>query len=201
MNAPIDGPLAVPAPESTLMHSEAAQAADVVAAQFKRNADAVAALAAELRASPPAFIATCARGSSDHAATYAKYLFETQLGVVTASLSPTSTVFDGNINDQSQIGLWQPLSLVSEVNVRGKGPKTILVQFRNSDGQLSPIFKHTIEYDPFPAELVAVEAAGGAATTLERSIEVSVTAPSTAWPMPSTSMAAKPTPNTMAASR
>jgi glucosamine--fructose-6-phosphate aminotransferase (isomerizing) len=93
VNAPIDGPIdapvAVPAPESTLMHSEAAQAADVVAAQFRRNADAVAALAAELRASPPAFIATCARGSSDHAATYAKYLFETQLGVVTASLSPS----------------------------------------------------------------------------------------------------------------
>jgi glucosamine--fructose-6-phosphate aminotransferase (isomerizing) len=89
VNAPIDGPLAVPAPESTLMHGEAAQAADVVAAQFERNADAVAALAAELRASPPAFIATCARGSSDHAATYAKYLFETQLGVVTASLSPS----------------------------------------------------------------------------------------------------------------
>jgi glucosamine--fructose-6-phosphate aminotransferase (isomerizing) len=93
VNAPIDGridpSIAEPAPGSTLMHGEAAQAADVVAAQFRRNADTVAALAEELRASPPAFIATCARGSSDHAATYAKYLFETQLGVVTASLSPS----------------------------------------------------------------------------------------------------------------
>ena len=73
----------------TLMHTEAAQTADVVAAQFRRNAPAIAKLAAELRAAPPAFIATCARGSSDHAATYAKYLFETRLGVVTASISPS----------------------------------------------------------------------------------------------------------------
>ena len=79
----------LPAETETLMHNEAAQAAEVVAAQFARNREAVAALAAQLRAAPPPFVATCARGSSDHAATYAKYLIETQLGVVTASLSPS----------------------------------------------------------------------------------------------------------------
>ena len=88
-NAPTVIERALPAPDATLMHTEAAQTADVVAAQFRRNADAVAALAADLRARPPAFVATCARGSSDHAATYAKYLIETRLGVVTASLSPS----------------------------------------------------------------------------------------------------------------
>jgi len=71
------------------MHREAAEAADVVAAQFARNRDTVAALAARLRAAPPPFVVTCARGSSDHAATYAKYLIETELGIVTASLSPS----------------------------------------------------------------------------------------------------------------
>src|SRR4029453_5022253 len=35
------------------------------------------------------FVVTCARGSSDHAATYGKYLFETELGLVTASASPS----------------------------------------------------------------------------------------------------------------
>ncbi|GAB2494506.1 SIS domain-containing protein [Pseudoxanthomonas sangjuensis] len=80
---------ALPAPQDTLMFNEAAQTADVVAAQFARNEAVVAKLAAALRASPPAFVATCARGSSDHAATYAKYLFETQLGFVTASISPS----------------------------------------------------------------------------------------------------------------
>lgn len=71
------------------MFREAAQTADVVAAQFARNADTIAALAQSLRDNPPPFVVTCARGSSDHAATYAKYLFETQLGIVTASASPS----------------------------------------------------------------------------------------------------------------
>ncbi len=81
--------LDLPAENQTLMFNEAAQAADVIATQFARNRDTVAALAAQLRAAPPPFVATCARGSSDHAATYAKYLIETQLGIVTASLSPS----------------------------------------------------------------------------------------------------------------
>lgn len=79
----------LPAATDTLMHAEAAQTADVVAAQFARNHAVIAALAEDLRRNPPPFVVTCARGSSDHAATYAKYLFETQLGIVTASASPS----------------------------------------------------------------------------------------------------------------
>jgi glucosamine--fructose-6-phosphate aminotransferase (isomerizing) len=79
----------LPEPSQTLMFREAAETADVVAAQFQRNRDTIAALAARLRSAPPPFVATCARGSSDHAATYAKYLFETGAGCVTASLSPS----------------------------------------------------------------------------------------------------------------
>ncbi len=75
--------------EPTWMWREAAEAADIVERQFARNAAPLAALAAALRANPPRFVVTCARGSSDHAATYAKYLFETQLGLVTASASPS----------------------------------------------------------------------------------------------------------------
>ena len=79
----------LPAATDTLMYAEAAQTADVVAAQFSRNESVIAALAEDLRRNPPPFVVTCARGSSDHAATYAKYLFETQLGIVTASASPS----------------------------------------------------------------------------------------------------------------
>ena len=71
------------------MFAEAAQSADVVARQFARNAPVIAHAGRSLRRDPPPFVATCARGSSDHAATYAKYLFETQLGIVTASASPS----------------------------------------------------------------------------------------------------------------
>ena len=75
----------------TLMYREAHEAAEVVARQFAANEAVISALAQQLRADPPRFIVTCARGSSDHAAAYAKYVFETQLGIVTASASPSVT--------------------------------------------------------------------------------------------------------------
>jgi glucosamine--fructose-6-phosphate aminotransferase (isomerizing) len=79
----------LPSETETLMFNEAASSASVIAAQFDRNQERVRALAADLRENPPPFVVTCARGSSDHAATYAKYLFETRLGLVTASASPS----------------------------------------------------------------------------------------------------------------
>ncbi|MFT4198918.1 MAG: SIS domain-containing protein [Pseudoxanthomonas sp.] len=85
----MNDPRTLPAPAATLMFAEAASAGAVVRAQFARNRAAVEALAQRLRAVPPPFVATCARGSSDHAATFGKYLIETQLGIVTASASPS----------------------------------------------------------------------------------------------------------------
>lgn len=73
----------------TLMFREAHESAAVVARQFAANEAVVSALARSLREAPPRFIVTCARGSSDHAAAYAKYVFETQLGLATASASPS----------------------------------------------------------------------------------------------------------------
>ena len=77
------------APESTAMFREAQEAADRIEAQIAANADVIGGLAQRLRATPPRFVVTCARGSSDHAATFAKYVFETELGFATASASPS----------------------------------------------------------------------------------------------------------------
>ncbi|MHA4836168.1 SIS domain-containing protein [Sphingopyxis sp. MSC1_008] len=77
-NAAIDG-------RQTLMEQEAGEAAAAVGAMLAANRDAFAAIARRLRTSPPAAVVTCARGSSDHAATYAKYLIETMTGTPTAS--------------------------------------------------------------------------------------------------------------------
>jgi glucosamine--fructose-6-phosphate aminotransferase (isomerizing) len=76
-------------PESTLLFREAAEAADTVARQLERNDAQVRGLAQALRDAPPPFVVTCARGSSDHAATFAKYVIETQTGCATASASPS----------------------------------------------------------------------------------------------------------------
>ncbi len=78
-------------PESTKMFSEAHEASAAVARQLTSNDELVRDLAARLRRNPPRFIVTCARGSSDHAATFAKYVFETQVGLFTASASPSVT--------------------------------------------------------------------------------------------------------------
>ena len=69
----------------TQMEKEAEQAAAAVAKMLGANRDAFDAIGRRLRASPPAAVVTCARGSSDHAATYAKYLIETMTGTPTAS--------------------------------------------------------------------------------------------------------------------
>jgi glucosamine--fructose-6-phosphate aminotransferase (isomerizing) len=71
------------------MHREAAQGGAVVRAQLERNASALRILGEALRAAPPRAVITCARGSSDHAATYGKYLIETRTGVLTASAAPS----------------------------------------------------------------------------------------------------------------
>ena len=66
-------------PTGTQMLAEAAEAADVVAHQLSANAETMAELVAQLHATPPRGVITCARGSSDHAATYGSYLVETRL--------------------------------------------------------------------------------------------------------------------------
>jgi glutamine---fructose-6-phosphate transaminase (isomerizing) len=82
-------------PASTRMYSESAQAPAVVRAQLAANAQRVARLAERLRQAPPRAVVTCARGSSDHAATFARYLIETRLGVLTSSASPSvSSVYE-----------------------------------------------------------------------------------------------------------
>ena len=73
----------------TIMYREAAEAPDRVEDQLQRNAATLATLAGQLREQPPTAVVTIGRGSSDHAATYARYLVETRLGVLTSSLSPS----------------------------------------------------------------------------------------------------------------
>ena len=77
------------------MFREAAQAPAAVREQLQANAARVARLAARLRHAPPRAVVTCARGSSDHAATFARYLIETRLALLTSSAAPSvSSVYE-----------------------------------------------------------------------------------------------------------
>jgi len=73
------------------MAREMLEAPQAVARQLASNREICAALGERLRAQPPVFVVTCARGSSDHAATFAKYLIESHLGLMTASAAPSVT--------------------------------------------------------------------------------------------------------------
>ena len=75
----------------TSMLREAREAPQVVARLLESNAPLCRELGERLRASPPPFAVTCARGSSDNAATFAKYLLEIHPGLVTASVGPSVT--------------------------------------------------------------------------------------------------------------
>ena len=76
-------------PTTTLMHKETCEAPAVVAFQKEKNDTVCAELAARFLRNPPRLVATCARGSSDHAATYAKYLMEIHLGIPVMSVGPS----------------------------------------------------------------------------------------------------------------
>lgn len=71
------------------MGREAGETPQVVERQLAANERTLAGLAKRLRETPPSVVVTCARGSSDHAATYGKYLIETLLGVPVASAAPS----------------------------------------------------------------------------------------------------------------
>lgn len=85
----------------------------------------------------PNFITTVARGSSDHAATFLKYLFEIQLGVPVASLGPsTSSIYESKISLKNTvcIGISQSgespdlLSVISGI----KNKECITASFTNN---------------------------------------------------------------------
>ena len=82
-------PSSKPDPQASRMFAEAAQAGEVLRRQFQRNAATMLMLGANLRALRPRVVVTLARGSSDHAATFAKYLIETRGHVITSSSAPS----------------------------------------------------------------------------------------------------------------
>ena len=74
---------------ATLMYREAAEAGACVARQQQETRSLFQDLGRHLRLHPPTAIVTCARGSSDHAATYGKYVLEAHTGIPVASAAPS----------------------------------------------------------------------------------------------------------------
>lgn len=106
--------------QNTRMFAEAAEAGSVVSRQLAENAQLLSSLARRLRDIDPKIVFTCARGSSDHAATFAKYLFETRLRVPVLSQAPSiSSIYGGPL--LHMVG--QPFILISQ---SGKSPDLLM---------------------------------------------------------------------------
>jgi glucosamine--fructose-6-phosphate aminotransferase (isomerizing) len=70
------------------MEAELHEAPEAVRRQAEGLAAPLVELVARLVRRPPRFVVTCARGSSAHAATFAKHLFERRLGLPVAAAAP-----------------------------------------------------------------------------------------------------------------
>ncbi|MBC9032292.1 SIS domain-containing protein [Sphingomonas sp. JC676] len=132
-------------PQSTRMFQEAADAANAVERQLAANAEAVATLAAELRAEHPRGVLTCARGSSDHAATFAKYLIETRLGVLTTSAAPSISSVYGTATDFSGM-------LAIGISQSGKSPDILAAMRAAKEGGARTLALVNVMDSPLAAE-------------------------------------------------
>jgi glucosamine--fructose-6-phosphate aminotransferase (isomerizing) len=94
-----------------------------------RQADAVARVAAAIAARPPRHVVLTARGTSDHAALYAAYLFEIRLGLPAGLASPSAITVFGARPDFSR-------ALVIGVSQSGGSPDlcAVLAAARDSGG-------------------------------------------------------------------
>src|SRR5919107_4202826 len=119
------------APAMTAMLREAREAPEVVSRLLDTNAPLCRELGARLRASQPPFAVTCARGSSDNAATFIKYLLEIHSGLVTASVGPSVTsVYDARPRMRGALFL--------AVSQSGRSPDILnIAAARRDDGALT----------------------------------------------------------------
>ena len=105
----------------SLMAAEAAEAPQAVARFLDRNASALQALGARLRQGSPPVVLTSARGSSDNAAGYFKYLCEIVTGVPCASVGASVvSVYGGTLKAEGALCL--------TISQSGQSPDIVALQ-------------------------------------------------------------------------
>lgn len=87
-----------------LMAAELRETPGVVSRQAEVLGPSLRELVRRLRANPPGFAVTCARGSSAHAATFGKYLIERYLGIPVSAAAPSiATVYKRRLRLDGQL--------------------------------------------------------------------------------------------------
>jgi glutamine---fructose-6-phosphate transaminase (isomerizing) len=94
------------APFGSATAAELREAPDAVARQARELATPLAQLVARLVRRSPSFAVTCARGSSAHAATFAKHLIERYVGIPVAPAAPNiATIYHRKLRLKNQLFL------------------------------------------------------------------------------------------------
>jgi glutamine---fructose-6-phosphate transaminase (isomerizing) len=105
----------------SFMEQEAREAPDAVQRFLDRNGKALAEIGRRLAASPPHVVLTSARGSSDHAAAYLKYVIEITTGTPVASIGASVvSVYGAKLRAAN--------SLMVTVSQSGKSPDIVALQ-------------------------------------------------------------------------
>lgn len=105
----------------TLMRQEAREAPEAVARFLDRNAAALADVGRRLRAIEPPVVLTSARGSSDNAAGYFKYLTEIALGIPCASVGASvASIYNAPLRVKN--------ALAVTISQSGKSPDIVALQ-------------------------------------------------------------------------
>ena len=100
------------------MYLESASTPSAIRSQLSQNEDAYRELGEYLRANPPSFVATVARGSSGHACNYGAYMITARLWVPATSLPPSAVTL-------YQAPLIMDKSLAIGVSQSGKSPDIV----------------------------------------------------------------------------
>ena len=107
--------------EPTAMAQEIRQTPQIVSRFLAAEAASLAAIGARLRALDPCVVVTCARGSSDNASAYFKYLCEILLGVPVASVGPSiASIYKAPLKLKG--------AAVVSVSQSGKSPDIVALQ-------------------------------------------------------------------------
>jgi glucosamine--fructose-6-phosphate aminotransferase (isomerizing) len=125
--------------KQTQMSIEAQQAPQLIEEQLTENLSLIQTLVKHIQAKKPPFVMTIARGSSDHAATFAKYLFETKAGLVTASSAPSvTTLYHSRLHLKN--------ALVIAISQSGKSDDLVhMMQLSREEGAITVALVNDIE--------------------------------------------------------
>jgi glutamine---fructose-6-phosphate transaminase (isomerizing) len=145
----------------SFMAQEVAEIPQAVARFLTGSADAVAQAGAALRAADPALVATVARGSSDHAATYLKYAVELLAGVPVASVGPSIASVYGRqlrLTGAACIGISQsgqsPDIVAMMQSSRSGGARTVAIT-NHPDSPMAAASDHCLALQAGPEHSVA----------------------------------------------